>query len=65
VLAPLAMGTISAARGGPIYGPANAFAALLFVGLILNPIFDPTRAALGRLDKSEYRLEASGRQGLH
>jgi hypothetical protein len=65
VLAPLAMGTISAARGGPIYVPANAFAALLFVGLILNKIFDPTRAALGRLDKSEYRLEASGRQGLH
>ena len=59
MLAPLAMGATSAALGGPIYVPPNAFAALLFVGLILNQIFDPTRAALGRLDKSEYKLEGS------
>lgn len=61
VLAPLAMGAISDALGGPIYGfmLATGFAAVLFVGLILNQIFDPTRATLGRLDASEYHLAAS------
>lgn len=61
VLAPLAMGAISDAFGGPIYGfmLATGFAVLLFVGTVLNQIFDPTKATLGRLDESEYKLAAS------
>jgi len=62
VLAPLAMGAISDFMGGPIYGfmLATGFAALLFIGLVLNQIFDPTKATLGRLDETEYHLAASG-----
>ena len=56
VLAPLAMGVVSDAMGGPIYGFALAtvFAGLLFVGLLLNRIFDPTRATFERADETEY-----------
>ena len=57
VLAPLAIGAISDAMGKPIYGfmLATGFAALLFVGMLLNQFFDPTRAVLGRADETEYQ----------
>src|SRR3954470_5082896 len=44
VLAPLSMGAVSDAMGGPIYGfvLATGFAALLFLGLVLNYVFNPT-----------------------
>lgn len=43
--------------GHPKYGfiLAAGFAGLLFAGLLLNWIFDPTRERLGRLDKTEYQ----------
>jgi MFS transporter, FHS family, L-fucose permease len=34
---------------------ATGFAGLLFAGLLLNWMFDPTRELLNRLDKTEYR----------
>ena len=56
VLAPLAMGAISDRMGGPAYGfvLATAFAALLFVGLALNWIFNPTLRVFRQLDETEY-----------
>src|SRR6266571_3788263 len=56
VLAPLAMGAVSDAMGGPIYGFALAtgFAALLFLGLVLNNVFNPAAAAFQRADQSDY-----------
>ncbi len=56
VLGPLAMGAISDRFGSPKYGfvLATAFAAMLFLGLLLNRIFDPARDRLQRLDHSEY-----------
>jgi FHS family L-fucose permease-like MFS transporter len=56
VLGPLAMGTISDRFGSPKYGfvLATIFAAMLFAGLLLNRIFDPTRNRLQRPDHSEY-----------
>jgi len=56
VLAPLAMGVVSDAMGGPVDGFALAtvFAGLLFVGLLLNRIFDPTSATFERADETEY-----------
>lgn len=58
VLAPLAMGAISDSFGDPKYGfiLATAFAALLFVGLLLNWIFNPARRVLAELDRSEYEV---------
>jgi fucose permease len=60
VLAPLAIGAISDAMGGPIYGfmLATGFAALLFAGTLLNQIFDPSSLTLGRADRSEYQKAA-------
>ncbi|MGH9646031.1 MAG: hypothetical protein ACRD4E_04370, partial [Bryobacteraceae bacterium] len=57
VLAPLAIGVVSDAMGKPIYGftLATGFAALLFVGMLLNQFFDPSSAVLGRADDTEYR----------
>ena len=57
VVGPLAMGAVSDAMGHPKYGfvLATGFAGLLFAGLTLNWIFDPTRELLSRLDKTEYR----------
>jgi fucose permease len=57
VLAPLAIGAISDAMGGPAYGfkLATGFAALLFIGMLLNQILDPTTATLGRADETEYQ----------
>ena len=56
VLGPLAIGAVSDAMGGPIYGfmLASGFAALLFVGMLLNQFFDPSSAVLGRADETEY-----------
>lgn len=61
VLAPLAIGAVSDAMGGPIYGftLATVFSALLFVGMLLNQSWDPTRAVLGRADQSDYEQLAS------
>ncbi len=58
VVGPLAMGAISDSFGDPKYGfvLATGFAALLFAGLLLNWIFDPTRQLLRKLDQSEYHL---------
>jgi len=58
VLGPLAMGVVSDHFGDPKYGfvLATVFAALLFVALLLNQIFNPARKRLQRLDHSEYEL---------
>ena len=57
VIGPLAMGAVSDAMGHPKYGfvLATGFAGLLFVGLLLNWMFDPTRELLRQLDTTEYR----------
>lgn len=57
VVGPLAMGAVSDAMGHPKYGfiLATGFAGFLFVGLLLNWIFDPTRKLLNRLDETEYQ----------
>jgi fucose permease len=61
VLAPLAMGAVSDAIGGAIYGfmLATGFAALLFGGLVLNSIFDPARSVFARADETEYNQAIS------
>jgi fucose permease len=61
VLAPLAMGAVSDAMGHITYGfwLATGLAALLFVGLLLNWLTDPTRAVLERLDFADYKHELS------
>jgi len=57
VLAPLSMGAISDAMGGPIYGfmLATGFAALLFCGLVLNNVFNPAREVFQRADQTDYQ----------
>ncbi len=58
-LGPLAMGAVSDAFGHDAkYGfvLASIFAGLLFAGLLLNWIFNPTKARLQQLDHSEYEL---------
>jgi len=59
-LGPLAMGAISDALGDAKYGfiLATGFAGLLFLGLLLNWIFDPARELLKKLDQSEYGVVA-------
>jgi len=56
VLGPLAMAAISDHFGGAKYGflLATAFAALLFVSLLVNWILNPTSDLLRRLDVTEY-----------
>jgi len=56
VLAPLSMGAVSDAMGGPEHGfvLATGFAALLFAGLLLNWLFNPTIRIFERLDETEY-----------
>jgi MFS transporter, FHS family, L-fucose permease len=56
VVGPLAMGAVSDAMGHAKYGfiLATGFAALLFLGLFFNWIFDPTREHLNRLEATEY-----------
>lgn len=56
-LGPLAMGAVSDAFGhNAKYGfiLATVFAALLFAGVLVNLIFNPTQQRLLKLDKSEY-----------
>lgn len=57
VIGPLTMGAVADAMGQPKYGfmLASGFAALLFAGLLLNWIFDPTRDLLTKLQETEYR----------
>ena len=59
VLAPLAMGAVSDAMGQTTYGfwLATGFAGLLFAGLLLNWLTDPTRAVLEQLDSADYKQE--------
>jgi fucose permease len=56
VLAPLAMGAVSDALGGPRYGflLATGFATLLFAGLLCNSIFDPAGKVFERADRRDY-----------
>jgi fucose permease len=56
VLAPLAMGAVSDAMGGPMYGFALAtgFAALLFIGLLLNKLFNPAGSIFEQADQIDY-----------
>lgn len=56
VLAPLAMGAVSDAMGGPKYGfvLASGFAGLLFAGLLANWVWDPTRTIFEAQDQTEY-----------
>ncbi len=60
-LGPLAMGAASDVFRHPKYGfvLATIFAGLLFVGLLLNRIYDPARRRLATLDTSEYRVAES------
>ncbi len=53
---PLLMAAISDAFGGIQYGfmLATAFAALLWIGLLANHLFDPAGRRLQQLDRSEY-----------
>jgi fucose permease len=53
---PLAMGAVSDIFGHPRYGflLATIFTALLFVGMLLNWIYNPARERLAELDSSEY-----------
>ena len=57
VLAPLAMGAVSDVMGGPIYGfvLATVFAALLFLGLLLNNVFNPAGEIFQYADQSDYK----------
>jgi fucose permease len=61
VLAPLSMGAVSDLMGGPIYGfvLATGFAALLFLGLILNSVFNPAGGVFQRADQSDYKSHAN------
>jgi fucose permease len=56
VVGPLAMGAVSDAMGDAKYGfvLATGFAGLLFAGLLINWICDPTRELLKTLDETEY-----------
>lgn len=56
VLAPLAMGAISDRMGGPGYGfvLATGFAAVLFIGLTLNWMFNPTIRVFRQVDETQY-----------
>jgi fucose permease len=58
VVGPLAIGAVSDALGQITYGfwLATAFAAVLFAGMLLNWLVNPTRDVLDRLDRTEYRL---------
>lgn len=56
-LGPLAMARVGDAFGGQMkYGfiLATIFAGLLFIGVLLNMIFNPTQQRLMKLDQSEY-----------
>lgn len=56
VISPLAMGVVSDAFGGPVYGfvLATGLAGLLFAALLFNAARDPAAARLARFDASQY-----------
>jgi hypothetical protein len=56
VVSPLAMGLVSDRMGDAGFGfvLATGLAALLFLALLANLIFDPTRKLLGLRDQAEY-----------
>ena len=56
VLAPLAIGAVSDVLGDIIYGfwMASGLAGLLFVGMAVNWLLNPTRAVLEQFDRTEY-----------
>ena len=56
VIGPLAMGAVADTMGQSKYAfiLASGFAALLFAGLLLNWIFDPTRDLLTQREATEY-----------
>jgi fucose permease len=60
VAAPLAIGAVSDAFGQITYGfwLATGFAALLFAGLLINWVLNPTRAVLEQFDQTEYQRGA-------
>ena len=60
-IGPLAMGVVSDLLGHIKYGfvLATIFAALLFLGLLLNWIYNPAQGRLAKLDSSEYRSAGS------
>jgi fucose permease len=60
-LGPLAMAAISDVFRGTQYGfvLATIFAALLFVGLLINWKYDPAKKRLAMLDSSEYKTTES------
>ncbi len=55
-LGPLAMGAVSDMFGHARYGfvLAAGFAALLFVGLLVNWLYDPAKERLAQVDSTEY-----------
>jgi fucose permease len=59
VIAPLAMGALSDVTGQIAYGfwLATGLAALLFAGLIVNWVANPTRTVLARVDMTDYGQE--------
>ena len=61
VTAPLAMGALSDATGQIVYGfwLATALAALLFGGLMVNWLANPTRLVLARVDATDYGEQPS------
>jgi len=62
IAAPLAMAVVSDFCGDPKYGfvLSTGFALLLFLGVLLNAIYDPCRELIARLDVSEYRSLGAG-----
>jgi fucose permease len=61
VIAPLAMGALSDATGQIAYGfwLATGLAGLLFAGLLVNWLANPTGTVLARLDVTDYSKETS------
>jgi fucose permease len=59
VVAPLAIGAVSDALGQITYGfwLATAFAGVLFAGMLVNWLANPTRDVLDALDRTEYRID--------
>ena len=61
VTAPLVMGALSDVTGQIVYGFwfATGLAALLFGGLLVNWLANPTRAVFARIDATDYGEESS------
>ena len=66
VAGPLSMGAVSDSLGDPKFGffLATGFSALLFIGLLINWILDPTRKLLQSLDETEYLLAGNPVLGI-